>query len=329
MTDPSPSVKVIRHWVLGPGLSIRPVKSFGGNVFTVCLGPRVRYILKRKASQERLQTECDLLLELSRRNVPVAVPLPASNGRRYVKRDGAFYCVYPYLQGKVYRHHFTRGGLARARMFGEAIAQLHRGLAACETPPGIKTMDLTGEVTGWAWEAISKRPDQCNVTAISHIVEDFRRGFGRLQSRIPAQLIHRDAHSGNMVFLQGRVSGFFDLEIAVFGPRVFDVCYCATSILISGFGSPTKRRHWLRLFRELVRGYHGRNRLSRKEVKSMIWVLEAIQIIFQAFSLNTGNLAAAKCNETALLWLDEHHESIEKSLSEVGNPQTREFGGKP
>ena len=274
----------------------------------------MRYILKQKVSQERLERECGLLVELSRQRVPVAIPLIASDGRRYVRQDGRFYCLYPRLRGKVYRHHYARGSVARARVFGVAIAQLHRGLAVCSIPPGIGTMDLTGEVTGWAWEAISKRPEQCNIKAISRVVDGFRRCYGPLQSSIPAQLIHRDAHPANMVFHQGRVSGFLDLEIAVLGPRVFDVCYCATSILISGFGSPTKRHRWLRLFRELVRGYHGQNRLSRVEVRSMVRVLEAIQIIFQAFSLNTGNLAAAKCNEAALLWLDEHREAIERSL---------------
>jgi prepilin-type processing-associated H-X9-DG protein len=75
-----------------------------------------------------------------------------------------------------------------------------------------------------------------------------KHGLSTINRELPIQLIHRDAHPANMLFLDGRISGWLDFELIVRGPRLFDLCYCATSILMNGMDDPDNAR-WLTLLK--------------------------------------------------------------------------------
>ena len=52
---------------------------------------------------------------------------------------------------------------------------------------------------------------------------------------MPEQLIHRDFHLYNLLFCDGRPSGYLDFDMLMRGPRLFDVCYCSIETLAKRF----------------------------------------------------------------------------------------------
>jgi Ser/Thr protein kinase RdoA (MazF antagonist) len=120
------------------------------------------------------------------------------------------------------------------------------------------------------------------------------------------QLIHRDAHPGNMLFLDGELSGWLDFEIMVRGPRLFDLCYCSTSLLIYGFDDPVKRQAWHGLVRALVEGYDQVSPLTPVERGSIRLMQMCIEVIFISWFAHNNFPAPATRNIEALAWLYEN-----------------------
>ena len=105
-------------------------------------------------------------------------------------------------------------------------------------------------------------------------------------------------------------TGFIDFDMIVSGFRIFDVCYCATSILVGGFQDSAKREKWPDIFHALVGGYQELCPLSSSEIQAIPGTLAAIELLFMAFSLETHADGAAKCNASVLDWLSKNKERI-------------------
>jgi len=147
-------------------------------------------------------------------------------------------------------------------------------------------------------------------STIERIWETVGPELSSLYSELPKQLIHRDAHPSNMLFDAGNLTGFIDFEMVVRGPRIFDVCYCGTSILVGGFQDSAKAEEWPGLFRSLVTGYQEAYPLTSPEHHALYGMLAAIELLFVAFSLETQATEAAKCNASLLNWLSANRELI-------------------
>lgn len=145
------------------------------------------------------------------------------------------YCLYRYMAGKVYKKFYSRGANKRAKNYGMVIAQLHKGLKQIKKRNIFAKMDLLNDINGRISDLINKKNKLLNIAFINSIIKDIDLNFNKLYKNLPKQLIHRDIHPLNMIFLNNKLKGFIDFEIATHGIRIFDPCYCATSILISRF----------------------------------------------------------------------------------------------
>jgi Ser/Thr protein kinase RdoA (MazF antagonist) len=160
--------------------------------------------------------------------------------------------------------------------------------------------------------------DCLDVEAVSAAVADFEAKITPLYERLPKHLIHRDPHPANMLFDGGELSGILDFDLVMRGVRIFDPCYCATSILVGGFGQPEQRAVWSGIFGALLGGYEQHVPLTDAEREAVLPVLMSIQLLFIAFSLNVGNPGAAKCNERVLGWLcDDYTPALLCSITEI------------
>ena len=145
---------------------------------------------------------------------------------------------------------------------------------------------------------------------VEAIASSVMRELELLGLELPAQLIHRDAHPGNMLFEGDTLTGIVDFEMVTRGPRVFDICYCATSILISAFDEAGRREEWPGLFEAIVGGYKGVSKLAAAERRAFWAILAAIELLFIAHGLDHGDVGGARCNERALLWLTGERERL-------------------
>jgi Ser/Thr protein kinase RdoA (MazF antagonist) len=232
------------------------------------------------------------------------------SGQPYALHDGNVFCLYSRLPGNIIHDHYADGAEKRARGFGQAIGRLHMALAEWEDTSSYEDMHLLNSISDYVLPTIQEKgnrvddgADCLDVEAISAIAADFETGMTPLYERLPKHLIHRDPNPANLLFDGGELSGILDFDLAVRSVRIFDPCYCASSILVSGFGQPEQRAAWSGILCALLDGYKQYIPLTDAEREAVLPILMSIQLLFMAFSLNVGNPAAARYNEQVLYWL--------------------------
>lgn len=296
---------LLAAWRLDAGAAVMqfdsPHYACSGKAFLIQTTAGERYVLKEKISAEKLAQECALLLALEAHGVPVAAPLPAVAGTYYARQGDRYYCLAPYLAGEVIVDHYAAGAEERARTFGEAIASLHAGLRQCAHLADLPVMDLVRDAR-WAGAKVLETCRAGHAEELRRILEALYEGLAECCPDLPIQPIHRDAHPANMLFRDGKLTGWLDFELAVRGPRLFDLGYCATSLLMDGFDDPVKRPRWFNLVAALVQGYAAQDPLPPAERAALWHVMLAIEAIFAAYYQEIGNETGAAKNLEALLW---------------------------
>jgi Ser/Thr protein kinase RdoA (MazF antagonist) len=295
---------LLAYWEIG---SIRSIteqprgESASGNVTFIETESGTRYVLKRKTVHRTLPHEYKLLETLAAQGVPVAVPLRARSGEPYIQVGEDCFDLALKLPGTVYINHYAPGAMERARQFGAAIARLHAALRNCEQLISVPTMDLPADIARSGQGMRSIWP--AGQPSIDLILAELEADLAACFAELPKQLIHRDAHPGNMLFQDGQLSGWLDFEIMLRGPRLFDLCYCSTSLLINGFGDPNKRQVWFTLLSALVEGYESVSPLTLVERRALRVIQMSIEVIFIAFFDSIHYPSGVTQNIDALAWL--------------------------
>ena len=276
---------LLASWDLPPLLSIKAFETSdywcSGNVVFIETSEE-KYVLKRMTVQRAQKSAYALLTALQSNGVPVAVPKLTRSGEPYAKQGDEVYCLSSYLAGIAISDHFSAGSKERERRFGIALARLHMGLKQCEHLVKVPEMDLLQDVTA-ASQVVRALGRDYATDAIQTVLLELNHGLAALNPELPVQLIHRDAHPANMLFLDEHLTGWLDFELIVRGARLFDLCYCSTSLLMNGMDDSAKRNRWPILFGALVDGYASLNPLTLVE-RSALWiVLLSIEVIFAAY----------------------------------------------
>ncbi|MCP4536126.1 MAG: phosphotransferase [Chloroflexi bacterium] len=298
--------EIPRNWAIDTVVSVQTIPSYWSKASWVTTADSSVYVLKEKDDRTRINNEYVLLSWLAQHDVPVAAPMLAISGQPCALHDGKTFCLYPRLPGDVIHDHYSDGAKERAKGFGQAIGQLHVALAEWEITPGFEEMNLLNSVTNYVLPTVHEKsncPDSLDIEAVSTAVTDFETKITPLYKRLTKHLIHRDPNPMNMLFDGGELSGILDFDMVVRSVRIFDPCYCASSILVSGFGQPEQRTAWSNIFCALLDGYEQYIPLTVTEREAIHPILMSIQLLFIAFSLNMGNPGAAKFNERVLYWL--------------------------
>lgn len=291
-------------WDIGPVRAITPQAQAdfsSGHVTFIETEAGRRYVLKRKTIPHTLALEYSILDTLAAQGVPVAVPLRTRSREPYVQMGDACFTLSPHLSGSSYNDHYSPGAVERAQKFGAAIARLHTALRNCEQLVSVADMDLPGEIVQVSSVVRSVWPS--SQIPVRPILSELEASLAACIDRLPVQLIHRDAHPGNMLFQDGQLSGWLDFEIMLRGPRLFDLCYCSTSLLISGMDDPVNRKAWLALLSALVAGYESVKPLTSVERGALRVVQMSIEAIFIRFFSEINNPALVSQNIEALAWL--------------------------
>ena len=98
-------------------------------------------------------------------------------------------------------------------------------------------MVLHDQIKEWVIPTIKEEghdiPQKDAIDASNMVVDYLVKFSGNLIEH----LIHRDAHPENILFKDNKLSGIIDFDIVVIGPRIFDPCYCSSSIFTSSRGT--------------------------------------------------------------------------------------------
>ncbi len=297
-------IGVLSNWDLDEVKSVEAFRSdryrSSGNAYLVqCEGSL--FVLKRAKPKDTLFQMFTVLPKLYKRDVPVAVPIPTRDGREAVFLNGDSYYLVPFLHGTVISDHFGPGMERRSRSFGRALARLHVALRQIRLSDRPTEIDLQDQVR--ACESRAREYDMSlSVIAALRETEDTLSASAAL----PTQLIHRDAHASNVLFTDDEVSGWLDFELMTVGPRVFDLGYYSTSLLMDALGDPEKLERWLLTLGPLVSGYQAVDRLSENECALIPYVLLAIEAVFLSYYLRINDKGGVIQNARALEWIHDN-----------------------
>ncbi len=302
--------ELLEHWAIGRVRTIEPIPSYWRQTVLVRTTDGHSFVLKEKAKQSQAERESGLLSSLSRAGAPVAVPIPTVKGTWCALHEGKTFCLYPLLPGRVIDEHYAGNATRRAKAFGQAIGLLHTCFLKCDPLSGFREMDLLAQIQEWAIPCLQRYRNVVDQDTLAKTWEEIRPGMGSLYGELPKQLIHRDPNPANMLFDKGRLTGLVDFDMVMRGPRIFDVCYCGSSLLVGGFPDLEKVAQWPGLFRSLVRGYEEVCPLTPSEYLVLYGTLVAIQLLFMAFSLESQAEGAARCNAGVLNWLSANRDLV-------------------
>ena len=292
--------EVLWHW----GLEKQPVEDIVFPGSGVKCGSAVYvgdgYVLKFSDNPSKVKNAVSLYRALE--GTPVLSPslVRTVGGRDYVEDGGWYFTVTRRIQGRqmTSQEFYERDGEEKAKRLGEMIGQLHQALSQVEAVTD--DVDLYQAVRDWALPESRKILD-----LPAPFCRDYLESFGRLYSRLPRQVIHRDPNPANILVSQGKW-GFVDFELAERNLRIYDPCYAATAILSESFekNSPEKRRQWLEIYGHIVLGYHRAVHLTEEERRALPYVVMANQLICTAwFSRQEKYREIFEVNRQMTRWL--------------------------
>ncbi|MEK4742874.1 MULTISPECIES: phosphotransferase enzyme family protein [unclassified Bacillus (in: firmicutes)] len=271
------------------------------------------YILKGKGSIKQFLVELNVLEQLDEKGVKVQKLVKTRNDERYVLYKEKNYCLYEYVAGSVLEIKDTEKLKVLGSTIGEEMANLHHELNSVNSTNELIKRELYKVVYEWALPNLVKN-EHVHQDVIQKM-DQIHTTFKETVHLLPKQIIHRDMHLSNVIFRESDFQGFIDFELLEENVRVFDLCYCCTSILSEIFSDETLRRKWLQIVSEIFRGYYKQNILTREELQSIWYVMLSIQVIFITYFVQLKDLL--KLNEEMFLWIFANKEDIEESIERI------------
>ncbi|PEJ59967.1 aminoglycoside phosphotransferase [Bacillus sp. AFS002410] len=269
-----------------------------------------KYVLKQKeAGLKEIIKEHELLNYLNSKNISVQIPLINKNGEDFCEYKEEFFAIYEYFEGDIITPKECLEGGHFPKLFGEAIAKLHKAMETFKDEHDFTKRNLYNNVFGWAVNVINSNK---KINELNLIFEEIEADVKNISEVLPKQLIHRDPHTSNFIMKHNELVGIIDFEIAEESIRIFDVCYCATSILNEVFSDHTLRQDWIAFVGELFNRYSSINQLSDVEANSIWHTMLCIQTIFMAYFIDYPNLFDS--NKEMFLWIYENRNHIEKKI---------------
>lgn len=268
------------------------------------------YVIKSGTNLTGVQHHISVSKALSEAGLQAAVPVPTKDGEDFIVEEDIYYCLMVCLKGECIKSGDCYEGnyKEKARYLGEIIGQLHQVLQKYDSDILCNEPNMLDHIKDWA---IPKTKELMQLP--QSFYHDYQNVFGELYPKLPKHIIHRDPNPGNIIVLDGRLSGFIDFELLERNIRLFDPCYTATAILSDCYAenSEDKRSKWLSIYRNILVGYDNIVKLSQEERQALPYVIFSIQLIFVAYCDRYDKLSElGVTNQRMLQWLYENKESL-------------------
>lgn len=274
---------------------------------TRLLTPSGCFYLKASPSTRSVDRDLDLLDYLAGAGLPVPRYIATAAGQRYAVHEGGAFWLSHELPG----HHFAQfhgpAGLDQVDRLATRLGELHQVLIGAPDP---QRFPVFGDSAEDLLATLLARTTPFDVDRLQRL-----RGEAVSVGVLPKQLIHRDFHRGNVLFKGDAASGYLDFDLVHQGPRLFDVCYCASGVLSESFQEAGYAQYWLSVLERVFRAYARVAGLSAQE-RSLAWtMLVTIELIFMKSCLERQTLDAALMNQGMLFWFEDHRGEIEAAVA--------------
>ncbi|PET71267.1 hypothetical protein CN514_07670 [Bacillus sp. AFS001701] len=263
-----------------------------------------KYVFKQKTGPKDIVKEHKLLDYLDSINTRVQRPLINKNGKDFYEYKGQYFSIYEYFEGETITPKECLQDVNLPQLFGGIIASLHK---AMEKYNGENEFAKRNLYTVYIW-AMNEINNGKKINKLNTIFQELEEDIKNISESLPKQLIHRDAHTTNFITKKNELVGIIDFEIAEENVRIFDICYCATSILSEVFSEQTLRQEWIIFVDKLFSSYNSINNLSENEINSVWHTMLCIQTIFMAYFIDYPSIF--DINKDMFLWIYENKNKI-------------------
>jgi len=187
------------------------------------------YFLKRRnpkyAQESFVAFDRALMEHMAQYDVKTPLAVITREGKRWLRFHEDVYELFPYHDGGPH----NRNSLTEIGAAGRALAEYHRAARSFRAPPGKQWpryddprliregIEAIRADLGERLSAEDMRYLMQSVATLERELPDER------YHGLPELVVHGDYHPGNMKFLNGEVSGIFDLDWATVQPRVRDL----------------------------------------------------------------------------------------------------------
>jgi Ser/Thr protein kinase RdoA (MazF antagonist) len=263
--------------------------------------------LKSGESTESVERDLDLLEHLAAAGLPVPRYIPTAAGQRYLLDEGTPFWLSRQLPGNHFEQFRGSMGIDQVERLATPLGELHRAFISAPNPQRFPVFRESGE------ELIAQLLDRETPFDVARLQR--LRGSVASVASLPKQLIHRDYHRGNVLFTGEAVAGFLDFDLVHQGPRLFDVCYCASGVLSESFREAGYVDYWLNILAAIFRAY-GRNASLSRQERSLAWsMLMTIELIVMRSCVAAQALEGARLNQGMLFWFEDHRSAIEAAVT--------------
>jgi len=182
------------------------------------------------------------------------------------------------------------------------VAGLHGAFKKIEDLVDTYDADFQNEFAKW----ILPELERAGLSFADGVMERVRGFLERDYHLLPRQLIHRDMHTGNLLFDNGALTGYLDFDLGQRNARVWDIVYLCCSLLAGNYREAERLGLWRGIYQGVLRGYEGLLPLNAAERLAIPALFLFDGILFTAFFSKTGQPETAKgCVEMAD-WLYEN-----------------------
>jgi len=164
---------------------------------------------------------------------------------------------------------------------GRGLAKLHLALSNIESELQCNDNDFYAE-----WENYIK-PGLIGVS--DEIIAQTEVKISALYEKLPRCPIHRDVHSQNVLFHNGKISGWLDFELNRRDARIFDIAYLLAGLLAGRTEDVGKLGIWKTIYRNLLEGYNEITCLMENEISALPDLMIAIELLFVTYWAGEGN----------------------------------------
>ena len=263
--------EVLKHWGLS-GIKITPIDTVHQSSWDI----DGKYILKHSNSSGELIQSIKISELLSVYDIPIAQYVKTVDGD-YVTPDG-LYCLMLKLPGDHIDFDIEPEMISE---FGKELAELQIVLSKIETQIECNDNDYINEWHSYIKPGLINIPDE--------IIDFMETRFFDIYRKLPKQLIHRDVHSQNVLFENGKLTGWLDFDLNCHNARIFDIAYLLGGLLCNKTENPDKIMLWEACYHDCINSYDKVNPLYDYEKQAIPLMILAIELLFVSFWNNNGN----------------------------------------
>ncbi|QVK17676.1 phosphotransferase [Mycoplasmatota bacterium] len=269
------------------------------------------YIIKSGKNLESAKRNLTIIKCLNEIGIPVAEIVPTIHGDNLVIVEDKYFILSKRICGRHTKNIYDMNYIDIAQESGDIIAKLHLAFLECQNKIECWENSLLTEMNGWIKDVFDS--EGYSLVSKEEFLVTVRR-LDEVYSELPKQLIHRDLHFGNLLFEQGKVSGYIDFDLSQKNIRIFDICYFVLGLLIDCINDKEKINKWFIVLKNFIIGYERNISLTDNEKKSASCVMECIEILFLAYFTKNKDYKLAQNAAEMFKWIRKNETMIQESF---------------